>query len=183
MAEALELLRGIAHSAVRCQFHADKTGPDVYVDMLDKSLRFYALPNTYPAGDPIQYRNLISAKRLYAMSGNNETITAVLQAHAKIWYQQSPFTFLEEREGYHTYEDVRYFLYALADEQLERLRNDFVRYIREEFRLVKAKPQPHHAEHLLAMLEAALSWKAGEIAMGFALESSCDVRCVRSGRS
>jgi hypothetical protein len=158
-AEAIGLLRDIAHATVKCQFNPKSAGPDVYVEILEKLLRFYTLPHTYPAGNVVNFRNLISSERLYAMSGNDYAITAALKAHSKAWYQNSSFTFLENMESYHTYEYVRYFLYALTEEQLECLRNDFIRYIRDEFKIVYAKPELHRAEYLKAMLETVLSWK------------------------
>jgi hypothetical protein len=156
--EALGLLKGIAHTAIRCQFNPKFAGPDAYVEILDKLIQFYALPHTYPAGNMINYMNLISSERLYAMSGNNDIITAALKVHAKEWYQDSSFTFLESREWYHTYEYVQYYLYVLTEEQLERLRNDFIQYIRDDFNMAKAKPELHRAEFLKTMLETVLSW-------------------------
>jgi hypothetical protein len=158
-AEALGLLKGIAHAAVRCQFHPKLAGLDTYVDMLDKLIQFYALPHTYPAGDIVNYKNLVSCDRLYAMSGNDDTITLALKAHAKEWYQQSSFTFLESKESYPIYEDVRNYLYALTEEQLERLRNDFIQNIRDDYDTVKAAKDLHRAEYLKAMLETVLSWQ------------------------
>jgi hypothetical protein len=157
--EAIGLLKDIAHATVRCQFNPKYAGPDVYIEILEKLIQFYALPHTYPAGDVVNYRNLISSERLYAMSGNDDAITAALKARSKEWYQNSSFTFLENRESYHTYEYVQYYLYALTEEQLERLRNDFIQYIGDDFKMVKAKPELHRAKYLKTMLETVLSWK------------------------
>ncbi|MFC5472117.1 hypothetical protein ACFPPD_25885 [Cohnella suwonensis] len=156
--EALQLLKDIAHAAVRCQFHARLVEPELYVEILDKLLRFYAMPNTYPEGNTVSYRNLISADRLYAMSGSDDAVADALKAFAKEWYQQSPHTFLESKEGFFSYEYVRNFLYALTEEQLERLRSDYIRYIEEEFKLVRAKPELNRANHLKIMLETVISW-------------------------
>ncbi|SDN66674.1 hypothetical protein SAMN04487897_10411 [Paenibacillus sp. yr247] len=160
VAEALSLLKSIAHAAVRCQFNPKRAGVEAYIEILDHLIRFYRLPNTHSAGNMISYRNLISSDRLYSMSGNNELITTALKAFVKEWYQCSSFTFLEDREWYYTYESVREYTYILADEQLERLQNDFIQYIRDEFILVEAKPELHKAEQLKTMLETVLSWKA-----------------------
>lgn len=156
--EALQLLKDIAHAAVKCQFHAKLAGPEIYVEILDKLLEFYALANTYPEGNAVSYRNLISADRLYAMSGGDDTITDALKTLAKEWYQQSPHTFLESKEGYFSYEYVHHFLYALTEEQLERLRSDYIRYIEEEFKLTRAKPELNRAKNLKILLETVLSW-------------------------
>lgn len=157
-AEALQLLKNIAHAAIRCQFHAKHAGPELYVDILDNLLQFYALPNTYPEGNAVNYRNLISGDRLYAVSGGDDRITDSLKAFAKEWYQQSPHSFLESKDGYLSYEFVRHFLYALTEEQLKRLRSDYIRYIEEEFKLVRAKPNLYRAKNLEIMLETVLSW-------------------------
>ncbi|TFE25365.1 hypothetical protein [Cohnella luojiensis] len=159
--EVLRLLKDIAHAAVRCQFHARLAGPELYVDILEKLLQFYALPNTYPEGNVVSYRNLISADRLYAMSGCDDTITDALKDFAKAWYQRSPHTFLESMEGYFSYEYVHHFLFAITEEQLERLRSDYIRYIEEEFKLVRAKPELNRANNLKIMLETVLSWTTG----------------------
>jgi hypothetical protein len=158
MGEALGLLQSMAHAAVSRQLNPKCAGPDAYVEMLNLTLRYYGLPYTYPAGDDISYRNLIASERLEAMAGNNPSITAALKAAAKIWYQQSGFTFLESRESYHTFDQVRQLLYALTPEQLGRLRSDFIHYIREEAIRLSKKPELHRAEYLKAMLEATLSW-------------------------
>lgn len=157
--KALELLKDIAHLAVKRQLHPNIAGPDIYVEILDKLIQFYALPHTYPAGTMIDFRNLISSDRLYAMSGNNDAITAALKTRAKEWYQNSSYTFLESRESFHSYENVQYYLYALTEDQLERLRDDFIQYTEDEFKLVKAKPDLHKAKHLAIMLETVLRWK------------------------
>lgn len=159
--EALGLLKDIAHAAVRCQFNPRFTGPEAYVDLLDKLIQYYALPHTHPAGSPVKYRSLISSGRLYAMSGNMDTIAAALKAHVKQWYQMSSFTFLEDREWYPSYEYVQEYSYALTGEQLERLRDDFIRLIGDEFAVLKSKPELHKAEYLRKMLETVLNWKAG----------------------
>ncbi|MFD0698246.1 hypothetical protein ACFQZT_29650 [Paenibacillus sp. GCM10027628] len=160
MAEALRLLKDIAHAAVRCQFNPKRAGTDAYIEILDHLIQFYGLPNTHAAGNMINYRSLISSDRLYAMSGNNDIITAALKAHARTWYQHASFTFLESRDWYYTYESVREYLYILNGEQLERLRDDAIQYIRDEFNMLKAKPDLHRAEQLKTMLETALSWEA-----------------------
>ncbi|WP_028612836.1 hypothetical protein [Paenibacillus harenae] len=157
-AEALQLLKEIAHAAVICQFQTKRADPEQYVRILEKLLRFYALPNTYPEGNAVQYRNLISADRLLAMAGGDDRITDALKAYAKEWYQQSPYSFLESMEGYLSYDFVRHFLYALTDDQLERLRGDYVRHIEEEFARLKAKPNLHRARNLQTMLETVMSW-------------------------
>ncbi|MDF2963321.1 MAG: hypothetical protein K0S39_5056 [Paenibacillus sp.] len=162
MTEALRLLKGIAHAAVTCQFNPRLAGPEVYVEILENLIRFYSLPNAFPSSHRIKYRNLIPSSRLNALSGNHETITAALKAHAKEWYQTSPFTFLEDREWYPGYEYVHYYLYILTGEQLERLRNDFILYAGDEFKLLKAKPELHRAEYLEAMLESVLGWTVDE---------------------
>lgn len=156
--EVLQLLKDIAHAAVRCQFHPKLEGPELYVVILDRLLQFYALANTYPEGNAVSYRNLISADRLYAMSGGDDRITDALKALAKEWYQQSSYTFLESKEGYFSYEYVRHLLYALTEEQMERLRSDYIRYIAEEFKLVMAKPELNRARNLKDMLETVISW-------------------------
>ncbi|WP_372662792.1 hypothetical protein [Cohnella sp.] len=156
--DALQLLKDIAHAAVSCQFHAKPAVSELYVEILDKLLQFYALANTYPEGNAVSYRNLISADRLYAMSGGDDTSTDALKAFAKEWYQQSPHTFLESMEGYFSYEYVHHFLYALTEDQLERLRSDYIRYIEEEFKLTRAKPEINHAKNLKIMLETVLGW-------------------------
>lgn len=157
-AEALELLKGIAHAAVKCQFQSKPAGPELYVDILNKLLQFYALPNTYPEGNDVQYGNLISADRLFAMSGCDKVITGALKKFAKSWYQQSSLTFLESREGYFSYEYVRHFLYALTEDQLKRLQSEFIRHIETEFQQLKRKPDLHRAKNLLRMLKSVLSW-------------------------
>lgn len=159
MAEALGLLKDIAHAAIRCQFSPKRAGSDTYVEMLNKLIQFYALPHTYPVGDIVNYKNLISSDRLYVMSGNDDTITTALKVHAKEWYQQSSFTFLESRESYPVYEEVRNYLYALTEEQLERLKNDFIQFTRDDFDLVKRTKDLHKAEYLKTMLEVVLSWQ------------------------
>jgi hypothetical protein len=158
--EALRLLKDIVHAAVRIQFRRGQCGPDLYVDILDKLLQFYALPNTYPEGNVVNYRNLISADRLYAMAGSDELVTEALKAFCKMWYQQSPFTFLESKEGYFSHAYVQHFLYALTEEQLERLRHDYLQSIEEEFKTVRDKPDLHRAKNLLAMLETVLGWSS-----------------------
>lgn len=159
ISEALNLLKGIAHAAVSCQFNPKRAGAETYVDLLDKLLQFYALPHTYPEGDKVNYKNLISSDRLYAMSGNNNTITTALKAHAKAWYQQSAFTFLENSESYPLYQDVHNYLYALTDEQLERLRHDFIHHIQVDYEGVKAAKDLHRAVTLKMKLETVLSWE------------------------
>lgn len=159
LAEALDLLKGIAHSAVSCQFNQKQAGVDTYIDLLDRLIQFYALPHTYPAGDIVNYKNLISSDRLYTMSGNNTTIATALKVHAKEWYQQSSFTFLESSESYPLYQDVQNYLYAVTNEQLERLRNDFIQNIRVDYEMVKAAKDLHRAETLKTKLETVLSWQ------------------------
>ncbi|KRF42753.1 hypothetical protein [Paenibacillus sp. Soil787] len=158
-AEAFHLLKSIAHAAVKCQFNPKLAGPQAYIEILDHVIQFYELPNSFLDDSMIKYRNLLSSDRLYAMSGKDETITAALKSHVKEWYQRSSFTFLENSEWYHTYESVRDYLYVLTEEQLERLRSDFIEHIRNELKLVKAKPELHRVKHLTSMLENVLSWK------------------------
>ncbi|PZD97399.1 hypothetical protein DNH61_03365 [Paenibacillus sambharensis] len=157
-AEALALLQGIAHAAVQIQFRPDPADPQLFVEILDKILQFYALPNTYPEGSAIQYRNLISEERLRAVSDGHEAVLIALKQHARQWYQHAGWTFLESREGYFSYEDVRNFLYVLSEEQLNKLRNDYICHIHEEFQQLKRKPDLHRAKGLLHMLETVLSW-------------------------
>jgi hypothetical protein len=158
-AEALSLLTRIAHAAVKCQFNPKLAGPHAYIEILDSVIQFYGLPNSFLDDTMIKYRNLISSDRLYAMSGNEDTITAALKNYVKEWYQRSSFTFLENSEWYHTYESVLDYLYVLTEEQLERLRIDFIQHIRDEFKIVKAKPELHRVKHLKSMLESVLNWK------------------------
>ena len=158
-AEALSLLKSIAHSAVKCQFSPKLAGPQSYIEILDHAIQFYALPNSFPDVRMIKYRNLLSSDRLYAMSGNDDTITAALKIHVKEWYQRSSFTFLENSEWYHTYESVLDYLYVITEEQLECLRIDFIQHICNDFKLVKAKPELHRVKHLKSMLETVLNWK------------------------
>ncbi|NRF93093.1 hypothetical protein HQN89_19150 [Paenibacillus frigoriresistens] len=158
-AEALHLLKSIAHAAVKCQFHPKLAGPHAYIEILDSVIQFYALPNSFPDDSMIKYRNLLSSDRLYALSGNDDTITAALKIHVKEWYQRSSFTFLENSEWYHTYESVLEYLYVITEEQLERLRIDYIQQIRDEFIIVKAKPDLHRVKHLTSMLETVLNWK------------------------
>lgn len=158
-AEALALLKEIAHAAVRRQFNPRYTGPDAYVDMQDKLLRFHELPNTFPGSGAVKYRSLLSEDRFYAMSGKDQEITEALKASTRAWYQRSSFAFLESREWYPDYDYVQAYLYLLTVEQLDRLRDDFIRYIGEEFTKLKAKPELYRAESLKSMLETALSWK------------------------
>ncbi|MCY9691816.1 hypothetical protein [Paenibacillus alginolyticus] len=158
-AEALHLLKSIAHAAVKCQFHPKLAGTHTYIEILDHVIQFYALPNSFPDNSMIKYRNLLSSDRLYALSGNDDTITAALKSHVKEWYQLSSFTFLENSEWYHTYESVLEYLYVITEEQLERLRIDYIQQIRDEFIIVKAKPDLHRVKHLTSMLETVLNWK------------------------
>lgn len=158
-AEALQLLKDIAHSAIRCQFQPKRAGADVYVDILEKLLKFVALPNTYPEGNEVTYRNLISSDRLCAMCGGDPAATEALKAYARMWYQQSPYTFLERMEGYFSYEYVREYLYALTEEQQERLSQEYLRHIKDEFTHLKGKPNLHRARQLTDMLETVLSWE------------------------
>ncbi|MDR6879985.1 hypothetical protein J2X61_001732 [Bacillus sp. 3255] len=158
-ADALRLLKDIAHAAVKIQFHRKSEGAETYVELLDKLIRFYELPHTYPAGDAVNYKKLIASDRLNAMSGNNETISLRLREFAKAWYQQSAFTFLESRDTYPVYEDVRNYLYALNEDQLNRLRTDFIRQIRLDFEAVQAAKDLHRAEALKKQLEAVMSWE------------------------
>ncbi|MCZ8514021.1 hypothetical protein O9H85_16645 [Paenibacillus filicis] len=160
-AEALQLLKDIAHAAVRCQFHARLADPEPYVGILDKLLQFYALPNTYPEGNAFSFRSLISADRLHAMSGDDDTVTDALKAFAKAWYRQPPQPFLESKESYFSYEEVQNVLYALTEEQVERLRSDYIRRIEEEYKQVRAKPDLDRAKHLKRMLETVLGWTPG----------------------
>lgn len=157
--DVLQLLRDIAHSAVKCQFHA-QTGPELYVDILDKLLLFYAMPSTFPEGNASGYRNLIAADRLYAMSGGDDPITEALKASSREWYQKTQQAFLEYKEAYLSYEYVQYTLYVLKEEQLERLRSDYIRYIEQEFKLIKTRPDLIRASHLRSELETVLSWKS-----------------------
>src|SRR5690606_2171590 len=92
--EALRLLKDIAHAAVKCQFHHELASPDLYVEMMDKLLQFFALENTYPEGNAISYRTLISADRLYAMCGEDNTIAEAMKTFVRNWYQHSSHTFL-----------------------------------------------------------------------------------------
>lgn len=165
-ADALRLLKDIAHAAVVCQFLAERAGSEPFVVMLDRLLQFYALPNTYPEGNAVQYRNLIAADRLHAMAGGRDPIAAALKALARAWYQQSPHHFLESREGYVSHDVVRQYLYALTEEQVERLRGEYVGHIREELRLLKAKPDLHRARQLLTTLEAAIGWEPEDLPEG-----------------
>ncbi|CAG7646576.1 hypothetical protein ACFQI7_23910 [Paenibacillus allorhizosphaerae] len=158
LAEALGLLKQMAHAAVRLQFHPGQAGSGVYVAMLDPSLRFYELPSAQPDENMSRYRLLIASGRLHAMSGNDESIAADLKAHVKQWYQNGSLTFLEQREWHLSYEHVPEYLYALTADQIERLQDDFMRHISEEFALVKAKPELYRAEQLKKTLEAVLSW-------------------------
>lgn len=157
-AEALALLKDIAHAAVRLQFNTRYAGADAYVEMQDKLLRFHELPNTFPGSGAVKYRSLLSEDRLYAMSGKDQEITEALKASTRAWYQRSFLAFMESREWYPDYDYVQAYLYLLTEEQLERLRDDFIRYIGEEFTKLKAKPELHRAESLKLMLETALSW-------------------------
>jgi len=156
--EALQLLKDIAHATVRCQFHVKLAEPELYVDILGKLLRFYELPNTYPMGNAVNFRNLISADRLSKMAGDDDEISDALMKFAKKWYQQSAHNFLESMEGYLSYEYVQYFLYALTEEQIVRLQSNYVQFIKEEFKLVKAKPDLNRAKFLLVMLEVTSAW-------------------------
>ncbi|MCY9668902.1 hypothetical protein M5X11_28930 [Paenibacillus alginolyticus] len=158
-AEALHLLKSIAHAAVKCQFHPKLAGTHTYIEILDHVIQFYALPNSFPDNSMIKYRNLLSSDRLYALSGNDDTITAALKSYVKEWYQRSSFTFLENSEWYHTYESVLEYLYVITEEQLERLRIDYIQQIRDDFIIVKAKPDLHRVKHLTSMLETVLNWK------------------------
>ncbi|MFE5318112.1 hypothetical protein ACFQ88_05315 [Paenibacillus sp. NPDC056579] len=81
--EALALLKEIAHAAVRRQFNPRYAGPDVYVDMQDKLLRFHELPNTFPGSGTVKYRSLLSENRFYAMSGEDQEITEALKASSR----------------------------------------------------------------------------------------------------
>jgi hypothetical protein len=155
--EALQLVKDIAHAAIKCQFMDGVPVPDPYVSILDKLLQFYALPNTYPEGNVVNYRNLISEDRLYAMSGD-DSVTDALKSFARDWYQQSSHTFLESREGYFSYEHVRFFLYALTEEQLGRLKSSYFQHIEDEFRIVKAERNLHRARKLKSMLETVVNW-------------------------
>jgi hypothetical protein len=156
---ALELLKNIAHAAIKCQFGRKPAGSDLYVEILHNLIQFYAHDLANPSGNQVKYRTLISADRLYIMSGHNDSITAALKAYCREWYQQSSFEFLENKETYPSYEYVQHFLYALTDEQLERLRADYIRHIADEFKLIKARPELHRAEYLKTMLETVLSWR------------------------
>ncbi|KRE45708.1 hypothetical protein [Paenibacillus sp. Soil724D2] len=158
-AEALHLLKSIAHAAVKCQFSPKLAGPHAYIEILDHVIQFYALPNSFPDDSMIKYRNLLSSDRLYAMSGHDDTITAALKSHVKEWYQRSSYTFLENAEWYHMYESVLDYLYVLTEEQLERLRMDFIQHIRNDLKIVKAKPELHRVKLLKSMLETVLNWK------------------------
>ncbi|KQX45363.1 hypothetical protein [Paenibacillus sp. Root444D2] len=158
-AEALHLLKRIAHAAVKCQFSPKLAGPHAYIEILDHVIQFYALPNSFLDDSMIKYRSLLSSDRLYAMSGNDDTITAALKSHVKEWYQRSTYTFLEKSEWYHTYESVLDYLYVLTEEQLECLRIDFIEHIRNELKLVKVKPELHRVKLLKSMLETVLNWK------------------------
>ncbi|MFC0214474.1 hypothetical protein ACFFK0_18750 [Paenibacillus chartarius] len=163
MAEALELLKGIAHAAVRRQLHPRSPGAEVYVEMLELTLRYCSLPYTYPAAEPVTFRNLIALDRLEAMAGGERDVIEALKRCGKAWYQRSGFTFLEQRDTYFSYEQVSQLLYTLTDEQLERLRSDYIRYVEHEYNALKAKPELHRAELLTATLEAALGWEAGRV--------------------
>ena len=56
---------------------------NAYIEILDHVIQFYALPNSFLDVSMIKYRNLLSSDRLYAMSGNDDTITAALKSTCK----------------------------------------------------------------------------------------------------
>ncbi|MDQ1909071.1 hypothetical protein RAC89_00970 [Paenibacillus sp. GD4] len=157
--EALQLLQGIAHTAIRIQLNSERMHAEAYLELLELLLRYYELPFTMPKGDVIGYRGLLAADRLLAMAGGQEDIAEELRAFARQWYQSSPFTFFEEKESYLSYEYVVPYLYLLTEEQMDRLRAGYIEYVQDEVRKLKAKPELHRAEHLLSMLEAVLSWE------------------------
>ncbi|WP_438446715.1 hypothetical protein [Gorillibacterium sp. sgz5001074] len=161
-AEALELLKGIAHSAVTAQFRRRTGDAAPYVDILERTLRFYGLPNTYPEGNEAQYRTLISEERLRALAGGEETITEALKETARAWYRQSGFTFLETRQGTFSHEEVPHLLYALTADGRRKLQQDYIRHIEEEYRQVRRKPDLHRAHLLLEMLKDVLRWPVTE---------------------
>ena len=157
-AEALRLLRDIAHAAVAIRFAAGAADPEAYVRLLQGILAFYALPNTYPEGTTVDYRNLIAAERLSAMAGGDARAAAALKEAARSWYAGSGRTFLEEPDNYFTYESVEQYLYALSEEGLERLRAAYVASIREQFDRLRRKPDLDRARRLSATLDAVSSW-------------------------
>jgi hypothetical protein len=160
LAEALELVKRIAHAAVTCQFRASTLGPEAYVALQEPLLQFYALPYVNAAQNMVTYRSLLSASRLDAMTGGHAAATAALKEHARAWYYSSGYTFLESREWYHAYDTVEEYLYLMDERQLEHLQEDYVRYIQEELGKLKERPTLDRAVTLRSMLETVLSWKA-----------------------
>lgn len=159
-AEALRLLKELAHAAVNCQFRIEPfdAEPEPYVAMLDNLLQFVSLPNTYPEGNDVTFRNLIAEDRLAAMSKGSTPVAEALKAWARNWYRQSTHTFLQHAEGYFSYDYVRNYLYILTGEQLEELRGDYLMQIRGEFERLKAKPDLARATELLDKLETVMGW-------------------------
>ncbi|CAM4460846.1 hypothetical protein [Paenibacillus tarimensis] len=157
-AKALALLQGIAHAAVKIQFHAGQAFPQLHVEILSKILQFYSLPNSYPEGTAVQYRNLLSEERLIVVSGGDQAILEALQQCGREWYQHDETRFLESKEAYFSYEDVRHFLYLLTEDQLGILKDDYISQIREEFQQLKKRPDLHRAKSLHSMLETVLCW-------------------------
>jgi len=156
--EALGLLKDISHAAVAVYCHTGAPGADLYVTVLDRLLRFHALPNTYPEGNAFHYRKLIAEDRLASISGSDD-VTEALKAYVRNWYRQSSHAFLEDKNEYFSYEEVKNFLYVLTEEQIERLKESYVHHVEAEFEDVKRKSDLHRARKLEAMLETALTWK------------------------
>ncbi|TLS53200.1 hypothetical protein FE782_07510 [Paenibacillus antri] len=155
--DALRMLRTIAHAAVAIRFAERSAGPEPYVEMLDGALRFYELPNTFPEGTPADYRSLLSERRLASMSGSDD-VTNALKAFARAWYQRSSFTFLENPDDYFSYEEVEPLLYALTEEQTERLRARYTERVRELFETARRKKDLDRARKLTTMLETVIGW-------------------------
>jgi len=156
--EALRLLRHIAHEAIEIQFAPGRRSPERHVAVLEGLLQFYALPNTYPEGTSADYRGLLSADRLAAVAEGDEAAERALRAFARSWYQRSGLTFLEDNEAYVDYREVPRFLYLLTEEQLERLRDGYVRSVEKQFRTLRNTPDLARGRALLDMLEEVLSW-------------------------
>ncbi len=156
--EALRLLRTIAHAAVAIRFASGAADSEAYVRLLEGVFAFYALPNTYPEGTTVDYRNLIAAVRLAAMAGGDARATAALKEAARSWYARSGRTFLEEPDTYFTYESVEQYVYLIDEAGLERLRAAYVASIREQFDRLRRKPDLDRARRLSAMLGDVMSW-------------------------
>ncbi|WP_309118556.1 hypothetical protein [Paenibacillus sp.] len=160
--EALRILRSIAHAAVAIRFDERTAGPEPYVEMLDGSLRFYALPSTFPEGTPADYRSLLSEGRLASMSGSAD-VTSALKAYARAWYQRSSLTFLENPDDYFSYEEVEPLLYAMTEEQTERLRARYIERIRALFAAVRRENDLDRARKVTTMLETVIGWQTRPI--------------------